>query len=113
MSKNVVNAHRKRTRLRNKFLKNRTDTSRVCRNKERNFCVNLLRKTKKGYCGNLNGKDVIANKGVFFVFFYNNVVHKMQTIFTTNKIKRNDYNKHDYTNTIPITTRGSLGLNAK
>ena len=68
MSKNVVNAHRKRTRLRNKFLKNRTETSRVCRNKERNFCVNLLRKTKKGYCVNLNGKDVIANKG-FFLFF--------------------------------------------
>ena len=47
-------------------------------------------------------------------FFYNNVVHKIQTIFTTNKIKRNNYNKTwDYTNTIPITTRGSLGLNTK
>ena len=38
----------------------------------------------------------------------------MQTIFTTNKIKRNNYNKKwGYTNTIPITTRGSLGLNTK
>ena len=26
-------------------------------------------------------------------FFYNNVVYKIQTIFTTNKIKRNNYNK--------------------
>ena len=35
-------------------------------------------------------------------------------IFTTNKIKRNNNNKTwDYTNTIPITTRGSLGLNTK
>ena len=38
----------------------------------------------------------------------------MQAIFTTNKIKRNNYNKTwGYTNTIPITTRGSLGLNTK
>ena len=50
----------------------------------------------------------------YIFFFYNNVVHKIQTIFTTNKIKRNNYNKTwDYTNTIPITTRASLGLNTK
>ena len=30
MSKNLVNAHRKRTRLRNKLLKNRTEANRVC-----------------------------------------------------------------------------------
>ena len=46
-------------------------------------------------------------------FFYN-VVHKIQTVFTTNETKRNNYNKTwDYSNTIPITTRGSLGLNTK
>ena len=33
-------------------------------------------------------------------FLYNNDVHKIQTIFTTNKIKKNNYNKTwDYTNT--------------
>ena len=37
-------------------------TNRVCYNKQRNFCVSLLRKTKKDYCGNLNQKDVIDNK---------------------------------------------------
>ena len=41
-------------------------------------------------------------------------MHKIQTIFTTNKIKRKNQNKAcDYTNAIPITTRGSLGLNTK
>ena len=41
-------------------------------------------------------------------------MHKIQTIFTTDKMKRNNYNKTwDYTNTIPITTRSSLGLNTK
>ena len=62
MNKNLVNAHRKRTRLRNKFLKNRTESNRVSYNKQRNFCVSLLRKTKKDYYGNLNEKDVIDNK---------------------------------------------------
>ena len=62
MNKNLVNAHRKRTRLRNKFLKNRTESKRVYYNKQRNFCVCLLRKTKKDYNGNLNEKDVIDNK---------------------------------------------------
>ena len=58
MSKNLVNAHRKRTRLKNKFLNNRTETNRDCYNKQRNFCVSLLRKTKKDYYGNLDEKDV-------------------------------------------------------
>ena len=62
MNKNLVNAHRKRTRLRNKFLKNRTESNRVSYNKQRNFCVSLLRKAKKDYYGNLNEKDVIDNK---------------------------------------------------
>ena len=62
MNKNLVNAHRKRTRLRNKFLKNRTESNRVSYNKQRNFCVSLLRKTKKDYYGNLNKKDVIDNE---------------------------------------------------
>ena len=62
MNKILVNAHRKRTRLRNKFLENRTESNRVCYNKQQNFCVSLLRKTKKDYYGNVNEKDVMDNK---------------------------------------------------
>ena len=58
-SKNVVNARRKRAHLRNKLLKNITENNRVCYSKQRDFCVNLLRKTKKDYYKNLNEKDVI------------------------------------------------------
>ena len=42
-----------RTRLRNRFLKNRT---------EENYCVSLLRKVKNEYYSNLNEKDVTDNK---------------------------------------------------
>ena len=46
-NKNVVNTHRKRACLRNKFLKNITENNKVCYSKQRDFCVNLLSKTKK------------------------------------------------------------------
>ena len=36
-----------RTRLRNKFLKNPTDSNKVLYNRQRNYCVSLLRKGKK------------------------------------------------------------------
>ena len=58
-NKNLVNAHRKRAHLRNNFLKNITENNRVCYSKQRDFCVNLLRKTKKDYYKNLNEKEVI------------------------------------------------------
>ena len=62
MNKNLVKAHWKWTHLRNKFLKNRTESNRVCCRSQRNTCVNLLKKTKKYYYGYLNEKDVIDNK---------------------------------------------------
>ena len=62
MNKNLVNAHRKWTRLRKKFLKNRTETNGVCYKNQRNFCENLLRKTKKDYYENFTEKDVTDNK---------------------------------------------------
>ena len=48
------------------------------------------------------------------IFLYNNVVQKIQTIFITNRIKTNNFNKTwDYTNSTLITTRGFLELNTK
>ena len=52
----------KRSRLRNLFLKKKTDTSRIAYIKQRNYCVSLLRKTKKDHYANLNEKDVPDNR---------------------------------------------------
>ena len=38
-----------RSRLRNKFLKTKTEESKQLYNKQRNLCVTLLRKTKRNY----------------------------------------------------------------
>ena len=47
-----------RSRLRNKFLRERTNESKTAYNKQRNICVSLLRKTKRDYFANLDTKTV-------------------------------------------------------
>ena len=43
-----------RSRLRNKYIKNRNEENRVIYVKQRNYCVSLLRKSKKKYYENLD-----------------------------------------------------------
>ena len=50
-----------RTKLRNKYLKDPTEHSKISYTKQRNWCVSLLRKEKE-YFANLNEKDIIDNK---------------------------------------------------
>ena len=50
-----------RTKFRNVFLWNRSEENRTYYTKQRNFCVSLLRKTKRRYYTNLNEKSVVDN----------------------------------------------------
>ena len=50
----------KRSRLRNNFLRNKTKENKI--NRQRNYCVPLLRKSKRGYYKNLSIKNVTDNK---------------------------------------------------
>ena len=47
MTKNLDKAIMKRSRLRNKFMSDRTKMSRKEYKKQRNFCANLLKRAKK------------------------------------------------------------------
>ena len=51
-----------RSRLRNKFLIDKTDENRFLYTQQRNKCVALLKKTKKTYYENLDEKNVTDNK---------------------------------------------------
>jgi hypothetical protein len=62
MNKELSKATMTRARLRNKFLKDRSDVNRKAFSKQRNFCSSLLRKTKKKYYGNLNTNSITDNK---------------------------------------------------
>ena len=52
----------RKTRLRNKFIDSKADVNRIAYNKQRNYCVSLIRKEKKACCSNLNIRDVTDNK---------------------------------------------------
>ena len=58
LSKEII----KRPKLCNKFLKERTDESKKRYNSQRNYCISLLKKTKKDYYNSLNEKNVSDNK---------------------------------------------------
>ena len=62
MNNQISKAIMTKTRLRNRFLKNRSNGSRDPFRKRRNLCVGLLRKSKKDYFSKLNEKQITDNK---------------------------------------------------
>ena len=58
MNKNLPKAILLRTKLRNIYLKNRTQENKGRYTRRRNVCVTLLRKVKRKYFNNLNKKNV-------------------------------------------------------
>ena len=62
MNKSLSRAFIRRSQLRNKYLKKCSETNRLAYTKQCNFCVSLLRKTKKDYYANLNEKNIADNK---------------------------------------------------
>ena len=62
MNKILSKAIMNRSRLRNNFLKNPNDENREIYKKQRNYCVNLLRRQKKLYFAGLDPKNLIDNK---------------------------------------------------
>ena len=62
MNKSLSRAFMRRSQLRSKYLTKSSETNRLAYAKQSNFCVSLLRKTKKDYYANLNEKDIADNK---------------------------------------------------
>ena len=62
MNKDISKAIMDRTRLTHKFLRSPTIEDRKPYNKQRNYCVSLIRKIKKDYYNNLDYKKIIDNK---------------------------------------------------
>ena len=62
MNKTLSKAIMLRTKLRNKFLKNRSNEKKKNCAKQQNHCVSLLRKTKREYYSYLDEKNICDNK---------------------------------------------------
>ena len=65
MTKSFSKEKMRRLRLRNKYLKDKTEENLVLYSQQRNKCVPLLRKTKTYYYGILNDQDIRDNKNVW------------------------------------------------
>ena len=59
MSKNLQKANMNRSRLLNRYRKEKTEAIRSTYKRQINFCVKLLRKTKKEFYNNLNIKCIM------------------------------------------------------
>ena len=86
MIKTFSKAIMKRTHFRNKFLKNATDQNKLINNKQRNFCVSLLRKEKKEYFAKLNEKNITDNWKFWYTVkpFLSDKVKSRETITLVN-----------------------------
>ena len=62
MSKELKKSVMTRSRLRSKYVKEKSTDSKIAYDKQRNYCVNLLRRTKKKYFANINISSVTDNK---------------------------------------------------
>ena len=62
MTKELRKAIMERTKLRNIYLKQRTETTKVAHNQQRNKCVTILKKSKRSYFESLVVKFVKDNK---------------------------------------------------
>ena len=62
MTKNISKELMTRSRLRNRYLKHKTEENCLLYTQQRNKCASLLRKTKINYYGNLDEKVITDNK---------------------------------------------------
>ena len=62
VNKELSKAIMLRTKLHNKFLKQKTTETRSAYNKQRNICVSIPRKAKRSYFENLDIKNVSDNR---------------------------------------------------
>ena len=62
MNKNISKAIMTRSRLRNKFLKNKNALNKFLYNRQRNFCTSLIRKAKKAYFNSIETDNIVNAK---------------------------------------------------
>ena len=104
----------RRTRLRNNFLRNRSDENKRKYSKQRSYCVSLLRKTKKNYDSNLNEKK-ITDKKTFWktvkpFLSYKKPSDEKITLTEKDKIIKTDTKTANVLNTVFSTIISNLNI---
>ena len=79
----------KRSRLRNKFLKTKSDIDRKAYNKQYNLCVSLIRSEKKNFFSYINTSDITDSKTFWKTvktFFTDKIKTKSKITFIEKKL---------------------------
>ena len=87
MTKELNKAIMTRSRLCYKYLKEKKADSKIAYDKQRNYCVNLLRRTKKNYFANINISSITDNKNFWKTIkplFSYKISHKERINFAEN-----------------------------
>ena len=61
MTKELNKAFMTRSRLRNNYLKEKSADTKIAYDKQRNYCVNLLSRTKNNYFASINISSITDN----------------------------------------------------
>ena len=91
MNKELSKAIMIRTKMGNKF-KNRSHENRENFNKQRNYCVQLVRKSKREYYGDFNEENATDNKTfwktvkLFFFFLSKTTIHSKITLVENDEV---------------------------
>ena len=114
MNKTLSKVIMQRSKLRNLFLKKRTEENRNNYVKQRNLCVTLLRKSKREFFGSLNETHLCDNKkfwGVVKPLLSNKVVYNERiTLVEDDKIIENDKNTASILNEFFSNIITTLGI---
>ena len=88
MTKELQKQFMIRSRLRNRFLFEKTNQSREAYNRQRNYCVDLLRKTRHDFYGKLDPKSITDNKRFLEYSSATTNVWQVQTFWKDNLVRR-------------------------
>ena len=106
-----------RSRLRNKFLKPKSQECKQACNKQRNLSVTMVRKAKKNYFNNLNVRNITGNEQFWKTvkpFFYSNVGdNEKLTLIEGDKVVSEEREVAETFKSYFETIVENLGINSK
>ena len=114
MNKSISKAIMNRSKLRKRYLKNQNVENKFFYNRQRNFCVSLIRKTKKAYFNSIETDNIVNGKKFWqtvkpFLSDKGNVSNKI-TLIENDDIITNDLDLANTFNDYFVNIVPSLGI---
>ena len=114
MTKAISKAIMNRSRLKNRYLKSRNIEHKRAYNRQRNYCVSLIRKAKKSFFNEIDTNSIVNSKKFWTIvkpFFSEKTVVKAKiNLIENNEIISDDFNLANTFNNFFVNTVPSLEI---